>query len=311
MFGEAKEALGKAANAFASSNSLYLAGKCCEDAGNIAKDQNAILDSANWYEKAADLYHKSGKADRASALFVRAASVLTRNEKDRAMRLFRDALDIYASNDSFHLAADVYRSFNAYLIKEELYQDAINNIEKQIIGYTSLKQDHNKWKSYLSIVILALKMGDWVKATDYHEKFMDDMGYSNTEESQLGQQLLTCFEKNDDEALKKVLKTQKIRLLENQIARVALKLQTSGKEQDSSSKKRSAGKKQLDPRKRELFGDDDDDKNKNGGEDEPQEEEPEPEKKPKELKSTQDKKRSLFGDDDEQQLDALDPDNLA
>jgi len=173
MYKEAKEALSKASTAYANSNSLYLAGKCLEDAGNISKDQGNLVECASFFEKAAELYHKSGKPDRASALYVRAASTLTKNEKDRAIQLFKDALDIYASNDSFHLAADVFRSFNAYLIKEELYVEAIANIEKQVVGYTSLKQDHNKWKSYLSIIILVLKIGDWVKACEYHEKFME------------------------------------------------------------------------------------------------------------------------------------------
>jgi len=302
-FTESKDALGKAATSYANSNSIYLAGKCCEDAGNIAKDQGANLEAADWFEKAADYYHRSGKSDRASALYVRAASVLTKNEKDRAIKLFKEALDIYSTNDSFHLAADVYRSFNSYLIKEELYLEAISNMEKQIIGYRNLKQDHNIWKSYLSIIIIELKLGEWVKATEYQEKFgEEEANYYSTEESKIAQDLLNAFEKNDDDLLKKTAKLQKIRLLENQVARVAINLKLPGSLFENSKPKTNKKKYvEKDVKRKALFGDDEE------ANVEVQEEDNNNLKK--DSKTTADKKKSLFGDENE--MDPFDPNNLS
>jgi len=226
--------------------------KNSEEAGNIAKDQNKLKDAASLYEKAADFLQRGGKSDRASALFVKAASVLDIKEKDRAIKLFKQALDIYSSNDSHHHAAEVYRAFNAFLIKERLYDEAVTNIEGQIISYGQLKQDHNKHKSMLAVLILRLKTGAWVKATEQFEKWCDsEAGFQYSDEGKLSQDLLDAYESNSEDQLKKVLKNSKIRLLENQIAKLALSLKLTD---DMTVKTKTTTTVQKDQKKNDLLG---------------------------------------------------------
>jgi tetratricopeptide (TPR) repeat protein len=184
---------------------------------------------------------------------------LTVKEKDKAIKLFKEALDIYSSNDAHHHAADVYRAFNTFLIKEKLFDEAIANVEKQVITYQQLKQDHNKFKGMLAIMILRLKTGDWVKASNTLESWRDtESGFVYSDEGQIAQGLLDAFEANSEDQLQKVLKNSKIRLLENQIAKVALSLKCSD---DPSAKTRvnTPKEKVVDSKKQALFGDSDDD----------------------------------------------------
>lgn len=152
---------------------------------------------------------------------------------------------------------DVYRSFNAFLLKEKFYLEAIENIEKQIVGYISLKQDQGKHKSILSLIILRLKLGDWVKAVETQEKYSNDNSYPNSDEYYCAQSLLDAYEKNSEEDLQKALKSQKIKLLENQIAKVGMSLKVSD---DPSTKEKRSQKKVTDEKKKELFGSSDDEK---------------------------------------------------
>jgi tetratricopeptide (TPR) repeat protein len=152
LWTESIDAFAKAANAYFQINTFALAAKNAEEAGNVAKDQKRDKDACKYYEMAADYLQKGGKSERASALFVKAASVLTVKEKDKAIKLFKEALDIYSSNDAHHHAADVYRAFNTFLIKEKLFDEAITNVEKQVVTYQQLKQDHNKFKGMLAII---------------------------------------------------------------------------------------------------------------------------------------------------------------
>lgn len=255
---DAINAFGKAATAYGNQNSFALAAKNAEEAGNICKDIGRIGEAVQWYEKGAEFLQKGGKFERASQLFVKAANCLTGNEKDRAINLFKKALDLYSTNDSFHHAMDVYRSFNAFLVKEKFYEEAIQNIEKQILGFIQLKQDQGKHKSILSLIILRLKTGDWVKATEVQEKYSQDgSAYSNSDEYYCAQSLLDAFENNNEEELQKALKSQKIKLLENQIAKVGISLKLSD---DTSSKEKKTKTKVIDQKKKELFGSDDDEK---------------------------------------------------
>eukprot|EP01080_Neovahlkampfia_damariscottae_P006750 gene6750-10915_t len=253
-FDQAKDCYSKAANAYSNSKSLYMGGKNYEDAGNVCREQKKITEACDFYEKAAELYQKAGKVDKASQTLSKAAGLLPSEEKTKAISLFKKSIDLYNMNNSHHLATDTYRAFNAYLIKAGLFNEVIENLEKQLKSFEALEQKHNIHKAIISMIIIHLKCNEWVKATEVQEKHLEgSLGYGQSDEYYIAQDLLDSFENNDEDRLIKTIKSSKIKLLENQIAKVALSLKIiPGEMVIDSSVKKSKEKK-----KNDLFGSDD------------------------------------------------------
>lgn len=252
LYKEAKNAFLKAAEAHYKAENLYLAGKDVELAGNIARDEKETKEASIHYEKAGRIYREDGKEDRGAEMLVKAANIT--EDKERAVSLYKQALEIYENAQEFHKAGDAFRQFNAFLLRNGMYKECIENMQKQATAYEALKQNHNIWKCYLSIVILYLKLEDWVKASEAHQKFIETPGYADTEESYLAQSLLDCVENRDEDQLQRQLQSSRIKFLENQVAKVAKTLKIPAVFDKPIETVKAKAK--LDSTKQELFGDD-------------------------------------------------------
>ena len=90
---------------------------------------------------------------------------------DQAAQFYKKAIECYEIDEKYHMSGDTFRTFNAFLVKNGKYLEAVENIKKQIVSFQKLDQPHNIWKAYLSIVILYLSANDWVAADNAYNEF--------------------------------------------------------------------------------------------------------------------------------------------
>jgi tetratricopeptide (TPR) repeat protein len=249
-------------------NNDYLAGKNYENAGNIYKDMKKLGEAATEYELAGKVYLEGGKPDRCSEVWIKAAKMLEKEPKyqNKCVTLYSRAIEAVVNDDKDHLATDAFRSLNAYLVRNNLLREAIDNITKQIETYKKLKQTDNLHKAYLSIVILHLALDDWVQADSCHNTFIEQSpDYGSTDEQYIASGLLHAYEKMDPNALQDVLNNNKLKFLENEIAKLAKRLKITGTQVTATTRPKQHTKQQN-----ELFGNEDEESDEPEPEPEPQ-----------------------------------------
>lgn len=94
------------------------------------------------------------------------------NNRQKIVEMYKKSLQLFADHDGNYVSEEGYRSFNSFLIKLAMYDDAAENLKKQIDMYEDLKQPHNVYKCYLSIVIVMLAKDDWVAADESHQSYL-------------------------------------------------------------------------------------------------------------------------------------------
>jgi tetratricopeptide (TPR) repeat protein len=251
-------------------NNDYLAGKNYENAGNVYRDAKQLGEAATEFELAGKTYLEGGKPDRCSEVWIKAAKMLEKEPKfrDRCIQLYTRAVEAVTNDDKDHLATDAYRQLNAFLVREKLYREAVDNIQKQIQSYKKLKQETNLHKAYLSVVILHLALDDYAEADTQHNKFQEQtQDYGMTDEAYIASNLLQAFANHDAQALEEALKNNKLKFLENEIAKLVKRLKI-GTVTNVATKAPSSAKVKQTKQKAALLGDSDEEES---------EEEPEPE----------------------------------
>jgi tetratricopeptide (TPR) repeat protein len=255
------------------SNNDYLAGKSYENAGNVYRDMKKLHEAADEFELAGKTYLEGGKPDRCSEVWIKAAKMLEKEpiHRDKCVSLYTRAVEAVVNDDKDHLATDAFRALNAYLVREKLYREAVDNIKKQIQSYKKLKQESNLHKAYLSIVILHLALDDYAEADTCHHLFVEQTPeYASTDESYIATGLLHAFENHDAKGLEEALNNNKLKFLENEVAKLAKKIKLGSITQTTRAP--SAARAKQTQQKAALFGNDE--------EEEEEEEEPEPEPEP-------------------------------
>lgn len=223
---KAKEAYFESSECHRKAGNTYLAAKARELVGNTCRDDKDNEAAARHFEGACELYKEDGKADKAVEMLMKSAKLTT--NVDKAVQLFSHAVDLIEADGRWHMSGDTFRTITAFLVKNNRYADAINNLKRQIKAFEAMDQQTNIWKAALSIVVLFLALNDWVAADNEYKAFLEREGFSNTNEEELCQRLLQTFDERDDEALQLVLKDQMFGFIENEIGKVAKRLRVFG-----------------------------------------------------------------------------------
>jgi len=203
---------------------LFGAGRGYEQAATICDGKPELGDpEPNWVQ-AIRCYRLSGKGEIAAKLILKIAAFQEKKGNlAKAKEAYDEALDIFESDDKDYQVADVYKQFIAFLVRSEMFDDAVVAIDGHI--KVLCKQGYFPFahKEMLSKVVLALHQGDTVRAElALNDGDVKDWFTSN--ESASGFALVEAFQAYDGEAAERILKEQIFTFLQVEIARLARKL---------------------------------------------------------------------------------------
>lgn len=210
------------------------------------------------YTKASNSYLDDGKGNRAGEALTKAAKMLAENGNiPQAMELYKSAVESLAMGGAYHNAMSTYRAFNDFLIRNSQWEEAISNSLEMIVGYKALTQHDNVNKTCTSIVLVCLKMDDYVRADEYHKKFQSEHNsYGTSKESEISEDFLDAFERMDNNTLETAKQIHHLKYLEASVYKMVSKLSLSGGIESSSQTKKPRQPKPVDPKKASLLSHD-------------------------------------------------------
>jgi tetratricopeptide (TPR) repeat protein len=264
----------KAGDAFYKSNSTYSAAKNYEAAGNVRRDEKRFTESTKFFEQAAQYYLEDGKPERASEVLMKAARSLEQNIKTsgksslgttddaaitQIINIYKKILDIFHNEGKFHMMPDPMRSYHSFLLKQNMIKEAIEGYTLAVEVYEALKQPHNVYKAYLSIIILHLANDDFASADDANSNFISkNPGFSRSEEGDVAAQLLSVFQNFSTEDLERAKKDSKLKFLDPQVFNVVKSLKITGDVKSLAARQRQVPtNSELANKKKTLFGEED------------------------------------------------------
>mmetsp|Transcript_14407 Transcript_14407/g.24635 ORF Transcript_14407/g.24635 Transcript_14407/m.24635 type:complete len:285 (-) Transcript_14407:37-891(-) len=226
-FSMARKSFEKASQAHYDNHMPYSAGKSLEQAGNMALEAKKPDEAASLFQQASMFYREDGKVDKGAEVMIKAAQTIGDTDKDAAMTLYKDAAELYAEEDKEFKAGPLYKKSIAFALRNNCIKDAIEMYNNQIKACERLDQKHQIHKCRLSIIILHLHNDDVVGAQNYYSEASSTCayGFPGSEESEAAGDLLAAYSADDDEALKAVTGKQLFTFLDNEVAKLARKLE--------------------------------------------------------------------------------------
>ncbi|KAJ3047705.1 hypothetical protein HK097_011287 [Rhizophlyctis rosea] len=219
------EAFMKAAEAHKELGSLHMGGTALETAASIAVQQlNKADHGAALYKQSSDFFLASGSPDRAAECLEKAAKALQPTNIDKCLAFYIEACDMYEQEDRIRFGVDTFKRAIGLLLQNRRFDTAIQLSSRLADIFAKLNQSVNFHKQALATVVIALGSGDDVEASKRWEHFAGTLAFGGTQEGAIANNLIQAYEQADEQALAETQKAREIKLLDNEVARLALSL---------------------------------------------------------------------------------------
>ncbi|RKP06320.1 hypothetical protein THASP1DRAFT_6127, partial [Thamnocephalis sphaerospora] len=223
----AAQAFKNASDAYNKTNALFLAAKSMEMAATMYQQQRQPGDeqrAADCFRQASDFYLAHGSADRAAEILEKAGKILEPVNANEALQLYKDACDLYDSEDRVRFGLDTFqRTASAYL-RHKRYTDAVAILQRLVDICSNMRSKSTQYRACLSVIIILLAAGDEVEAS----KRLESLARQVPDEFACAHQILDCYEKFDQDGLQKVIHGHVVRFLDTEVVRLARALSVPG-----------------------------------------------------------------------------------
>jgi len=98
--------------------------------------------------------------------------MLEEEDTDGAYSLYTQALQLYLECGKEAFAFDTFKNMVALLLRADRLLEAVEVLKKQATVHQKIQQVPQSFKCYLSVVIVLLKLGDYVAADRAYQEFL-------------------------------------------------------------------------------------------------------------------------------------------
>jgi len=228
MLPEAVKAWAKAADLYEQQHDLWTAGRAYESAGTICDGTGPGGPSAaveHWTD-AIRCFKLVPKAETAVKLLFKVAALQERQgESASAGAAFREAIEVYSSDEKDYELADVFKQYIGFLVRNQMTVEALKAIDEHIEVLRRQKKLFPMiHKELLAKVVLLIHLQDTVRAQEVIQSGADVQGWLSCRDSKLGASLVEAFQANDAAGAEEVLQDQLFGMLQVDVARLARSL---------------------------------------------------------------------------------------
>jgi hypothetical protein len=153
--------------------------------------------------------------------------VLAEEDPDRAVAAYLDAITIFEDEEKHIFISDAWRACLSLMLRNSKTDEAIALLLRMCSTFALLKQPEYLRKAQLSVVVLQLSQADTVAASAALEAFGE---FQMHQEGEAAYDLIQAFEAGDEDSVQRLTSTQTFTLLENQVARLAVRLKDACRE---------------------------------------------------------------------------------
>eukprot|EP01105_Mastigella_eilhardi_P003514 TRINITY_DN1452_c0_g1_i3.p1 TRINITY_DN1452_c0_g1~~TRINITY_DN1452_c0_g1_i3.p1 ORF type:complete len:451 (+),score=137.80 TRINITY_DN1452_c0_g1_i3:284-1636(+) len=190
-----------------------------KDAGNIA-------DCVACYETAMQLYVENGNMASAAEVLARGAKICETVDPEKAVSLFKTALKLFKTDEKDTYSYPTFKSAVACCLRHDRVEDGIHFLRKQLEASQRLQRAGDCDKCCLSAVVLRLYQRDYVAADRAFDEYVQtNPTFVRTGVGAAAMNLLDAYEKESQEMIDKVVRTQEFTFLDNEVAKYALRIQ--------------------------------------------------------------------------------------
>ncbi|KAF2070849.1 hypothetical protein CYY_007835 [Polysphondylium violaceum] len=204
---------------------FYLAAKSIETAATMAKELKDTQECVRLLLEASKLYRTNGNSFQSADTMTKAAKLLEETDLDQCVQLLLDACELFELDDKDHFSGDTFKQTISMLLRHKKFMEAIDLMLLQNKVFLKLDQKHDLNKSCLSIVVISLLLDDVVGAKNKFTQFLDYTGFIHSDEGITAQELITAYDKNEADTVKKITQKHIFNFLDNQVAKIAKSLQ--------------------------------------------------------------------------------------
>uniref|UniRef100_A0A6A7FYK2 Gamma-soluble NSF attachment protein n=1 Tax=Hirondellea gigas TaxID=1518452 RepID=A0A6A7FYK2_9CRUS len=223
----------KASDNYKICKSLFSAAKALEHASVISKEMGEFDMVAQLAERACKLYRDNGTVDTAATMLDRAAKIIEGTRPQRAVDLYKQAVDIALCEGQPRRAADYQTKLCRLYVRMQMYNEAASAIRTNMTFFRDGDYDAPIGRECVALVLVQIARGDHVAG----EKAFKEWGhYCAPEEVGTLTQLLEAYDEQDGDAARRCLKSPFIRSMDVEYSKLARDMQTpaSKKEEDSN-----------------------------------------------------------------------------
>ena len=191
----------------------------------MAKDAAGKAEACRLMSECAALLIEAGEPVRASDLKLKAAKLAEGFDRELAVRLVDEVIEIFDGDDDKDVyAVDPLRKAMQTQMALGKHASAMRSMDKLFKIWTRLDQKHNLYKLVLSRVVLLLAAADPVAAQAEFDRHLDLPGFAPTDEAAAAEDMIGAFTEQDGEAMRKLLERNVFGYLDHAISAVARKL---------------------------------------------------------------------------------------
>ncbi|KAI8057136.1 hypothetical protein BDF22DRAFT_669718 [Syncephalis plumigaleata] len=224
QYESAAKAFTDASDAYNKSNSLFLAAKAMESAGSMYQQQRHNGDEsrcAHCFRQASNLYQAHGSSDRAAEILEKAGNILEPVDPDAGIQFYKDACDLYDSEDRGRFGIETFQKTASVLLKHKRPMEAVAVLQRLIDITKDLRNKSTQYRICLSIVIIFISMDDEVEASKRLDSFSSVHGFIGSDEYLCAIQLLEGIEKFDAEGIQQAVHSHIVNNLNSEVIRLA------------------------------------------------------------------------------------------
>jgi len=159
---------------------------------------------------------------------LKAAKALEKKEIKEASRLALKALRIYPIVEKGHVQTmDTFSTALGSLLRMQCFNEADELIQLQLQQLSTNPKEYDRYihKAWLSRVVIAFRQSDMVKASScLDEAFTKVAGFTDSHFGKASRKLVDALSGSAPEAMDDIVKGPEFKVLDNEVARIARKL---------------------------------------------------------------------------------------
>eukprot|EP00798_Chlamydomonas_sp_ICE-L_P002669 gene2669-17157_t len=227
---KAIETTERAATAQQKIGSAWHAAKHMETCADLCKGKGDTEQVAHFYKLAADFYIECGKNTTGAEALAKGAKAVQADDLDMALEMYIEALDIYETEGREGQGMDIYRTAVAAAIKGKKYHDAVGLQMKLGAACEKSGSVSSQHRAYLGAVVIHLYGCDAKSAWTTFQEAMCVDSFAGCSEAYVADGLFDAYRSGSDDVIKDYVTSKTVfKNLDNQIARLAIKLPIAGK----------------------------------------------------------------------------------
>ncbi|KAJ9532770.1 hypothetical protein QJQ45_010880 [Haematococcus lacustris] len=224
-FEDASEAYERASTAQEKLQSPFHAAKHMEAAAETARLSKSWDKVFEYTKSAAELYINANRATVAADCLARGARQLEEHDVEHALTLLYDAVDIYESDTKEANAADVFRQAISLLVRAKRYPEAVEMMMRFGSQCDRVGARSSQCKCYLGAIVTHLFAKEAREAWMVFQDALAIDAFVSSEEAFAADALFSAYRSGEEDEVQRVVKSKSVfKQLENQVARLAMKL---------------------------------------------------------------------------------------